>query len=52
MRYQLLLDKDLDFDLKEYCKDNSLDRQEVIRHLIRTEVYQEQSLAKKIKPKK
>lgn len=47
MRYQVLLSDELHFDLVNYAKDNSIKPQEVVRHLIREEVYRRQSLAKK-----
>lgn len=46
MRYQLLLDKVFNFDIENYCKDNHLEKQDMIRHLIREEIYRRQSLAK------
>ena len=47
MRYQLLLDKIVNFDLDNYCIDNHLEKQDMIRHLIREEIYRRQSLSKK-----
>jgi hypothetical protein len=52
MRFQLLMPDDLHFDLVNYCKDNSLKPSDVARHLIRIEIYQEQSLSKKPSKKK
>lgn len=31
-------------DFENYCKDNDLKLNDVVRHLIRTEIYQEKSL--------
>lgn len=46
MRYQILLPEELHFDLVNYAKENSIKPQEVVRHLIREEIYRRQSLAK------
>lgn len=46
MRMQLIIKDDLKLDLDTYCEDNGLKPSDVIRHLIRTEIYQERSLAK------
>lgn len=43
---QVVLTKDLLFDLKNYCDENGLKYTDVVRQLIREEVYHRQSLAK------
>ena len=47
MRYQLLLPTELHFDLMNYCKENKLNPQDVIRKLIHFELYYEQSMSLK-----
>ena len=43
---QVLLSKDLLFDLQNYADENGLKYTDVVRHLIRTEIYQKHTLAK------
>ena len=45
---QVVIDKDLLFDLKNYADDNGLKYTDIVRQLIRTEVYQRQTLAKRV----
>lgn len=44
-----ILPKILLGDLDKYCEKNNLNRSEVIRHLIRIEIYHEKSLDKEVK---
>lgn len=46
MNITISLADDLKLDLDTYCEDNGLKPSDVIRHLIRTEIYQDRSLAK------
>lgn len=46
VRFQLILDESLNFDIGSYCADNHLDKQGFIRHLIMEEIYRRQSLTK------
>ena len=46
MRLQLIITDDLKLDLDTYCEDNGLKPSDVIRHLIRTEIYQKRTMAK------
>lgn len=43
---QVVIDKDLLFDLQNYCTENGLKYTDVVRQLIRQEVYHKQTLAK------
>ena len=45
MRYQLLLPTELHFDLMNYCKENKLSPQNVIRNLIHFELYYDRSMS-------
>ena len=44
VRININLPSRMSVDLRKYCFDNMLNLQELIRHLIRTEIYIEKSL--------
>lgn len=44
---QVTVPEDLLFDLRNYCVDNGLKYTDVVRSLIRIEIYNEQAFAKK-----
>ena len=44
---QITISEDLLFDFKKYCKENDLKYTDVVRSLIRFEVYYDQCLSKK-----
>lgn len=46
MNITISLADDLKLDLDTYCEDNGLKPSDVIRHLIRTEIYQKRTMAK------
>lgn len=46
MRFQLIITEDLKFDLDNYCKENSLKPSDLVRSLIRDEVYYSQKFCK------
>lgn len=46
---QVVIDKDLLFDFKNYCDENNIKYTEAIRYLLRKEVYQSQTLRKRAK---
>lgn len=45
-RISMNLPEPLNTDFRAYCKKNALQFQELLRHLIRIEIYQEKSLSK------
>lgn len=39
MRYQIIFPNDLYFDLKNYAEDNGMKPQDIVRQLVRREIY-------------
>lgn len=44
---QVPITKDLLFDLENYCKENDLKPTDLVRYLLRIELYNEQTMSKK-----